>query len=47
MKAVLFHDIGDIRLAPVPELWLLARPWAVGAIAGPHGESRSKKPGSL
>lgn len=47
MKAVVFHDIGDIRLAPVPELWVLARPWAVGAEADPHGESRSKKPGSL
>lgn len=47
MKAVVFHDIGDIRLDPVPELWVLARPGAVGAMDDPLGESRSKKPGSL
>ena len=47
MKAVVFHDIGDIRLAPATERWLLARPWVVGATAYPLGESRSNKTGNL
>lgn len=43
MQAVVFHDIGDIRLDDVPEPDVQVSTGAVGALF----PSRSKKPGSL